>query len=389
MTKNIVFFLNSLGGGGAERVASRLSFELVKKYNVYFFLIENSAQFYDCAGEIIVLGKKENNYLCNVIYAALNVNKYVKKYKIDCVISFLDVPNIINAALVRRTKRIISVRGDAETGGKINLLKAAKHKMCCLSFHKADALISVSKELTQIVKERYKIDDKSAYTIENPYNVETIVQCSKQDIEVELMDFILSHKTAISVGRIDHLKGYDDLIEIFGKVSEKYPDAGLLILGDGIWREKIEDLIVERGFQTKIKVLGIRKNPFAYMARCRLYVSASKLEGFPNTLVEAMACGLPVIQTDCKTGPREILSDNNISFILEKQYLEYGILIPSYTRNKVSREKMIEEYCSAWLRLLEDDGLVLKYSEKSKDRAKYYSMSACVEKYCNLIEQCR
>ena len=385
MVNNIALFLNSLGSGGAERVVSRLSYELVKEYNLYIFLIENEKQFYDCAGQIVVLGKNSKNYRVNALSAVLNINKQIENYNIDCVISFLDVPNIINSMFNTKSKKIISIRDYNEVLEKMDFVEKIKIMICKSCFNRANAMISVSKELNEKAIGWYKFDRKKAYTIENPYDIDEITEYANYEIETDILDFIQSHKTAVAVGRLNEQKGYEDLLEIFDEVLKKCHNAGLIILGEGKLKEILESKIREKGLEEHIKLLGAKKNPFSYMSKCDVYVSASKHEGFPNTLVEAMACGLPVIHTDCMTGPREIMSDNNIDIISDKQFLEYGVLVPSYTRGRITRTQMIDLYCEVWVDILNRDALRQEYAGKSVKRAKFYNMIRCVEGYSNVI----
>lgn len=380
MVKNIALFLNSLGSGGAERVVSRISYELEKKYNVYIFLIENPRQFYKCAGHIVVIGGTNSNYKFNAMKAMLNINKYIASYEIECVISFLDVPNIINSVFNHRAKRIISIRDCSDK--QYNF----KQWVCRQCFNHSDAMVSVSKELNDRSIVQYKFDKKSAYTIENPYNVDEIKVLADSSIENEELKFINTHRTAIAVGRLDEQKGYDDLIEVFQKVIRKCPDAGLLILGEGDLQEELKKVIQNYNMQDSIKLLGVKKNPFAYMAKCDIYVSASKHEGFPNTLVEAMACGLPVISVDCMTGPREILADQHNIQIIQNMYAQYGIIVPSYTRNQVTRDITLGEFAKAWIRILNSEKTMERYKRVSEERARFYSMERCIMHYIDAIE---
>lgn len=387
MKKNIAFFLNSLGSGGAERVISRLSSRLKHYYNIYIFLIENPNQFYECDGRIIVLGKDKYNYRINAISAAIKIGSIIKKNKISCVISFLDVPNIINIIFNSRVPKIISIRDCNEVEGDLGIVETFKSIICNTFYRRADATICVCKELTQKSIERYKLTENRTYTIENPYDVLQIREYAKEHIEESIFEFIKSHNTSVAVGRLEGQKGYEDLIEIFIKVSQKCSDAALIIIGEGTLERFIQQTIKKNKLEGKILLLGPKKNPFAYMAKCSLYVSASKHEGFPNTLVEALACSLPVIHTDCMTGPREILSNANCFEGNRSQYLEYGVLVPSYTRGEISKEAMYIEYSKVWLNLLQDEKARKAYSVGAIERAEYYNMDKCAQKYIQVIEE--
>ena len=88
-------------------------------------------------------------------------------------------------------------------------------------------------------------------------------------------------------------------------VNERVP-VRLLMLGDGPLRGQLQHLIDEAGLNDRIQLLGFQENPYKYYARSRLFVLSSYVEGLPNVLVEAMACGCAVVSTDCPTGPREL-----------------------------------------------------------------------------------
>ena len=90
-----------------------------------------------------------------------------------------------------------------------------------------------------------------------------------------------------------------------------------MILGEGSERKELEQLIKDLDLAKDVLLPGFLPNPYAYMRRCSLFILSSKYEGLPTVLVEALYCGIPVISTDCPSGPREILADG-----------KYGILVP-------------------------------------------------------------
>lgn len=387
MKKRVALFINSLCGGGAERVISRISGGLSEKYELYIFLIDGNNKFYECAGEIIDLGVGSDKYVFNAIKAIFQFPKMIKKYRIDCVISFLIIPNILNCLLNRHAVKMISIRDYTNSKMCKTWMEKIKYYFCKKCYKVADKVISVSKELNIETIKDYNISKSRACVIENPYDVVEIKQRASEEIESDIYDFITQNRTAVAVGRLDEQKGYIELINTFSKVYNERPDAALIILGEGAQRKELQRLICEKKLEERIRLLGTCKNPFAYISRCQLYVSTSRHEGFPNTLVEAMACGVPVIHADCKTGPREILCKQSGGLThSEKLIGDYGILIPSYTRDEISEEEMKTLFSNAWLELLSSDDKREYYAAKALERAKYYSVSSCIEKFVDLIE---
>ncbi|MFW6271975.1 MAG: glycosyltransferase, partial [Desulfosalsimonas sp.] len=112
----------------------------------------------------------------------------------------------------------------------------------------------------------------------------------------------------LGCGRLCAQKNFSLLICAFEKLRKKH-DARLVILGEGPQREKLERLVQEMGMQNDILLPGFVNNPYAYMARASLFVLSSDWEGLPGVLIQAMACGAPVVSTDCPSGPAEILEN--------------------------------------------------------------------------------
>jgi glycosyltransferase involved in cell wall biosynthesis len=114
-------------------------------------------------------------------------------------------------------------------------------------------------------------------------------------------------KTLLAVGRLAEQKGFDLLIETFFNLSAKYPNWDLVILGEGTLRPALEKQIRDLGLEKRIFLPGRVGNVGKWYESADLYVMSSRFEGFPMTLVEAMAYGLPAVSFDCDTGPRDII----------------------------------------------------------------------------------
>jgi len=116
-------------------------------------------------------------------------------------------------------------------------------------------------------------------------------------------------RTLLAVGRLVRQKGFDRLIEAFATLAPQHPDWGLVILGEGPERGSLEALVRARGLSERVLLRGVVADVGAWYAECDLFALTSRFEGFPNTLLEAMAHGCAVVAMDCETGPREIVRD--------------------------------------------------------------------------------
>ena len=126
-------------------------------------------------------------------------------------------------------------------------------------------------------------------------------------------------KWIMSMGRLTNQKGFDILLKAFAKVAPKYPDWQLIILGEGELRGELEQLKADLNLGEQAVLPGRVKNPFLLMERSQFFVMSSRFEGFPMAHGEAMLCGLPVIATDCPSGPRELVRDGVDGILIPNQ----------------------------------------------------------------------
>lgn len=122
-------------------------------------------------------------------------------------------------------------------------------------------------------------------------------------------ELMLDKPSIVAMGRFYPQKGFDLLLKAFVRLKDRYPDWTVTILGDGPLRPQLESLRDALGLEDRVNLPGRVKNPHEILAQAELFVLSSRWEGWPMALAEAMACGLPVIAADCRTGPREIIRD--------------------------------------------------------------------------------
>jgi len=115
----------------------------------------------------------------------------------------------------------------------------------------------------------------------------------------------------LAAGRLTAQKDFPTLLRAFARLVPER-DLRLMILGEGPDRAALEAEIEALGLGDRVALLGFQANPFSYMARARLFVLSSAWEGLPGVLIQAMACGTPVVSTDCPSGPREVLEGGRL-----------------------------------------------------------------------------
>ena len=166
----------------------------------------------------------------------------------------------------------------------------------------------------------------------------------------------------------------------------------LVILGEGPLEKYLKKLTSELDLSDEVQFLGFQNNPFKFMASSSIYVMPSLNEGFPNVLIEAMACGVPVIAADCLTGPREILAPGTDYTKQTRtiEYAKYGILTPVcdgeiYAGDDAltGEEKMIVE---AVVSLFSDAEYYRRYKEKALERVLDFQPGYIAGQWIDLIE---
>jgi glycosyltransferase involved in cell wall biosynthesis len=151
-----------------------------------------------------------------------------------------------------------------------------------------------------------------------------------------------ARRVGLAVGRLSEEKGFDQLISAFGLLAQSYADWDLVILGEGPERERLEVQCGKLGLSDRIYFPGRVGNPGDWYARADLYVMSSSFEGFPNTLTEAMAHGLPAVSLDCETGPADIIRDGVDGYLVPLDQGAEGLsrAMATLMSDDARREKM-------------------------------------------------
>jgi glycosyltransferase involved in cell wall biosynthesis len=391
-------------GGGAEKIASILGTYLNRKgYKIYYLTFYDFEPKYYFEGEYYTLNENVNNSLFDklkkLFVRARKISQFCKKKDIDIVISFMETANfpatlskiIFNSKL----KLIVGIH----TNPEIYISKKNNFYTFLIKvlYPFSNLIITVSKEAKNILISKYnfsKINQKIK-VLYNGYDISEYIIKSNEPLEEEHKKLFDNNSFIfINVGRLAEPKGQWFLIRCFKKVVEKYPNAKLIILGDGELRKKLQELINKLDLQNNIYLLGRQENPYKFLKNSDCFVLSSLWEGFSNALIEALSLNLPIISTDCKAGPREILCpelniNNKINY---PYYGRYGILTKPFPREfiweNLDKKPLLEEeklLADLMIEMIEDESLRRKYN-KSLERAKDFDIEKIIKEWEEIIK---
>ena len=316
----LIFLIPSLSGGGAEKVACNLLPHISKHFDVTLALLENR-RIYTVPEKVRIKAfsgplKTQSAHILRIPYHIYSLAWMVRKYKVRIVMSFMEQANILNllTAFITHHKTLISQRIEPRRQyANKGVLGRLILKASLLLYPKADQVEVVSKGIHNTLISDYGLDHRKLNVIPNPVNIDNLFHQSKAPLPPNIPVKFLLH-----VGRMNLAhKGHDVLLEAFLLLRRKFTDLSLVFVGDGPDRNRIINLIEKFDLKDATILTGWQDNVACFMAHAQVFVLSSRYEGWPNVLVEAMACGCPVVATDCDTGPREILGDD-----------EHGLLVP-------------------------------------------------------------
>lgn len=384
--KKLMLMVPMLHQGGFERVCVLTSRMLQPYYQVFICVFNMEDLAYDIEGLPIIhlnLGVKNGKIgkIFNVFRRCLAAAKWKKRLGIDVTYSFGPTANMVNVLSPSQGKVWCGIRSYMD-------MDPSNSRMLKLFTNRSDKIISCSKYIEEELKERFNCQNVD--TLYNPYNSKWI--CSQAEEKVTDVPWNLEKSlTLVSMGREDDVKGFWHLLKAFSLVLKEENKAKLLIVGEGGF-EEYKKLAKDLGIDKNVFFTGLKKNPFPYIALADIYVLTSYHEGFPNALVEAMTLGVPVIATNCLTGPAEILLKDYAGQpeIKDSTMEEYGILIPNMSPEKNLQPSVIEEdekkLAETILKLWNNKELYQNYVEKARERSAQFHYEAYVEQFKNMMK---
>lgn len=321
----------SLSGGGAERVVSYLLSYCIKRNFKVFLICMNTSTKYEIPEDFEVhyiekSSADESGFLKagKIPILAYKYSRLVKRLKITHSLSFLTRPSLINIIAGKLTKYkfhiIVNERAfpSLQYGYK-DFQSFFNKKMIKLLYKKSDLVISNSYGNAKDLIENFEVPSYKMKVINNPIDLHKI-----ELIEPAAYFFNSKAFNVITVGRLDKGKNHALLINAIAKLEN--PLVNLYILGVGDLQKELELLATNLNINKQIIFLGFNSNPYQYLKSADLFIFGSNHEGFPNVLLEAMSCGLPILTTNCNSGPNEIMELKEVKNDI--MLTDYGILVP-------------------------------------------------------------
>jgi len=308
---DVAIYLPSLGGGGAERVTVLLANEFAARGLTVDLVVSSEEGPYreQISKEVRLINLQAGRVLASL--PALI--RYLKNKKPRAILSALNHANItvlLACMLARVTSRVVVAEHSTPSSAAVQhraLTAAVLRILMRLTYPKADQIVAVSGGVSADLIRFLNLPEKKVKIIYNPVIFPAIFEMSRQAV----LDPWLEKEDSpviLAVGRLTRAKDFPNLVEAFALVRKEFP-CRLAILGEGELRFELEELIRNLGLKESAHMPGFVKNPYAWMRRASIFVLSSAWEGLPTVLIEAMACGTPVVSTDCPSGPREILAD--------------------------------------------------------------------------------
>ncbi len=310
----IALVISSLDSGGAERVLSLMANYWAAENQVVTLITLSAIEtdWYPLDPAIIRVGlnclstaSRLSHAVWNNVQRIVQLRRQLAASRAEVIISFLDTTNVLTllAGLRQGIPIVVSERVDPRQ----KTIGFAWNRLRALTYPYAAGLVVQSHALqpwaAQFAGERI------VHVIPNPVR-------SLSEARAHIGPRLKTHSKVIAMGRLVRQKGFDLLLSAFASCLKRHPEWSLTILGEGEERSRLETQAAELGIADHVCLPGVVRHPEDELRQADLFVLPSRYEGFPNALLEAMACGLPVIGANCSTGPGDIIREGE------------GILIP-------------------------------------------------------------
>ena len=363
-TLRIMLAVSSMVAGGAERVAATLvNHWSANGHKVALITVASTdLDFYPLDQRVtriaLDLNRSSRNWRDFVVDNFKRVRKLrsaIRDCKPQVILSFLDTTNvrILLASIGTGIPVIVSERTDPTQSSLGRTVKFLRR----LLYKRARAVVVQTPGIARWASSFVR--SEAIHVIPNP-----ISQRFRKGDQLEPKR---DGHHVIAIGRLEAVKGFDMLLRAFAQSAQQHPGWTLKIIGDGSEREQLRDLAAALQIGDRVSWERAVKEPEKELHRSDLFVLSSRYEGFPNVLLEAMACGLPVVSFDCPSGPREIIHDG-----------EDGLLVPA---------NEIGALAAAMSRLMGSEDERKRLGERAAHVVERFGLAKVADMWTNVFEQ--
>ena len=245
--------------------------------------------------------------------------------------------------VIRESNSIVALRGNP-------LARLIKRLLKILSYKLADKAIALCQEMRVELHQKMRVPDHKIEVIYNPIISDELNRAIAGPTNHKLLNNNSKTPTLVAMGRLDEQKDYPTLLNAFAILTQTDP-ANLIILGDGHLREPITKLISKLDLTSKVDLVGFTSNPYSIISQATVFVQTSLYEGLSNSLIEAQACAVPIVATECPTSPREILLNGDAGIlVLQRDPAAFAKAIQQYLRNPELRQQHVKRATAATTR---------------------------------------
>lgn len=365
----VLFFIHSLSGGGAERVTATLANHWATKgWQVTIVTVTGRERdFYSLNPSVQRIPLNLDSHSQSAAHAVLNnlrrvraVRRVLQRERPYVAVAMMATANV-TLALAGRLAGVPTIGSERVHPPTLPLGKAWEI-LRRWSYPKLTALVAQTHQSADWLR-----DHAPAPTIQvipNPVVFPMVLQEPRLS-PAQTLGAFKHPKVLLGVGRLEQQKGFEHLLQAFALLMQKYPEWVLVILGEGKLRKGLECEAERLALGERICMPGSVGNVGEWFGAADLYVLTSRFEGFPNTLLEAMAHGVPAVAVDCETGPREIVTHN-----------VNGVLVPLDDQDAL---------VSALDKLMSSSVLRAKYSRRAVEVRQQYSVERVARQWEELF----
>lgn len=339
--KKIFFLIHQMSAGGATRIVLNLVNNLDKEiFNIHLVV------FNDKGTLLTEVRKDVTIHNLNSSRVLLGTHKLIYlliKEKPDIVFTGITHINLTIAMWIPFLKKTLKNTKFITREVSIPTLRAKymkKSKKIDFLYRRLisrfDIIIAQSQYMKNNLSNYYNLDNKRVTVINNPLDLKNINKklMESKDNEIMLKDRI----NIVAVGMLRKEKAFERLLQVFNLLDDKYC---LYIIGEGIQREMLEENIKKLKMENRVKLLGLKENPYIYMKEAKLLLLSSLYEGFPNVILEANACGTFVIANACAGVGKEIIQNGINGYLVEENNInEFTKAIKYYSHLDYDKDRV-------------------------------------------------